>query len=334
MWYVLTQTGHGDGALRLSGNIEVIEVGISFKIAGRVDKRLVDEGDTVHRGQLIAALETADLEAELAQRRAVWEVAKAALAELLAGSRPEEIAAARAAMEAAKVERDRLETEWRRSSGLHQQKMISTESYDQATAARNVAAERYRQASQQYKLVKDGPRKETIEQARANVGQAAAALTMAEVKLSYAKVYSPLDGVVLSKNIEPGEYVSPGTPVVTVADLDNIWLRAYVDEMDRDRVKLGQKAEISTDAKSGKTYAGRVGFIASEAEFTPKTVQTEKERVKLVYRIKIDLKNQSHELMPGMPADATIKDEGGRMKDEKRSPAALHPSSFILHPSP
>ena len=170
-------------------------------------------------------------------------------------------------MTAAEVERNRLETEWGRSRRLYDQKMIATETYDQATAARNVAAERYRQDGSAVRpcegkaaaggdrpgrcrfgpgqgpisnLSSKGPRKETIDQARANVRQAEAALTMAQVKLSYAKVYSPLDGVVLSKNIEPGEYVAPGTPVVTVADLDNIWLRAYVDEMDLDRVKLGQ----------------------------------------------------------------------------------------------
>ena len=237
-------------------------------------------------------------------------------------------------MTAAEVERNRLETEWGRNRKLYDQKMIATEAYDQATAAYNVAVERYRQAMEQYNLVKagprreeidqaaaalaqakaqyqlvqKGPRRETIDQARANVRQAEAALTMAQVKLSYAKVYSPLDGVVLSKNIEPGEYVAPGTPVVTVADLENIWLRAYVNEMDLDRVKLGQAVEITTDSKPGKTYPGRVGFIASEAEFTPKTVQTEQERVKLVYRIKIDIKNRSGELKPGMPADAKIKE--------------------------
>ena len=260
-------------------------------------------------------------------------------------------------MTAAEVERNRLETEWGRSRRLYEQKMIATETYDQATAARNVAAERYRQMVQQYDLVKQGPRREeidqaaaalaqakaqyelvrkgprqeTIDQARANVRQAAAALTMAQVKLSYAKVYSPLNGVVLSKNIEPGEYVAPGTPVVTVADLDNIWLRAYVDEMDLDLVKLNQAAEITTDSKPGKTYAGRVGFIASEAEFTPKTVQTEKERVKLVYRIKIDITNRGQELKPGMPADASLKERGlGIGRKEKNQPVNLRPSSFLV----
>ena len=111
--------------------------------------------------------------------------------------------------------------------------------------------------------------------------------------------------MVLSKNIEPGEYVAPGTPVVTVGDLVHVWLRAYIEELDLKRVKPGQKATVSID--SGDEYQGRVSFIAQEAEFTPKNVQTQKERVKLVYRIKIDVTNPDMELKPGMPADAVIE---------------------------
>jgi HlyD family secretion protein len=303
---------HDDEALHLSGNIEATEVGISFKIPGRVIKRLVDEGDKVKRGQLIAVLDTADLEAEVALRRAELAAARAALAALLAGSRPEEIDAAGANMAAARVEKDRLETELGRSRRLIEGKMISQEEYDRAAAAARVAAERYRQASEQFKLVKAGPRKEDIDQGRARVQQAEAALRVAQTQLDYAQVTSPLDGIVLSKNIEPGEYVAPGTPVVTVADMVNVWLRAYVDETDlHDRVQLDQPAEVTVDSLSGKVYEGRVVFIAQEAEFTPKTVQTEKERVKLVYRIKIDVKNPRMELKAGMPADAIL-----RMKDQ------------------
>ena len=164
------------------------------------------------------------------------------------------------------------------------------------------------QAQAQYRLVKEGPRKEDIDQARAKVEQAKAPLQSAETKLGYATVTSPLTGVVLSKNIEPGEYVAAGTPVVTVADIENLWLRAYVDERDlgKRNIALGTEAEITTDAYPGKVYKGRVSFISSEQEFTPKSVQTNRERVKFVYRIKIDVKNPDRELKPGMPADARI----------------------------
>ncbi|MGD0518004.1 MAG: efflux RND transporter periplasmic adaptor subunit, partial [Thermoguttaceae bacterium] len=218
---------------------------------------------------------------------------------------------------------------------LFDKKMISSEQYDAAKAASNVAAQRYReavehlalvkegsrkqqiegaraalnQAKAQYDLVKAGPRKETIDQARAKVKQAEAALRLAETQLSFATLAMPMSGVVLSKNIESGEYVAPGTPVVTVGDLVNVWLRAYIPETDLGPVKVGQKAKVTTDTYPGKDYEGRVSFIAQQAEFTPKNVQTEKERVKLVYRIKIDITNPNMELKPGMPADAVIETE-------------------------
>jgi HlyD family secretion protein len=362
-WYAVQVSRLNGAALRVSGNIEATEVNIAFKIPGRVEKRLVDEGDVVRRGQTIAQLDTADLEADVAVRRAELRAAKAALAELEAGSRVDEINAARAGMEkaratlaeleagsrpqeidtamaerdAAKVEKDRLYTEFQRAERLHRNGTITTEQYDQATAAYRVANERYLQASKrydlakegprqeqidharaafmqaeaQYRLVEAGPREEVIEQGRAKVEQAKAAVQSAETRLGYATVVSPLTGVVLSKNIEPGEYVSPGTPVVTVADIENVWLRAYIDERDigKKLVRWGTEAKITTDAYPGKVYQGHVSFISSEEEFTPKSVQTERERVKLVYRIKIDVKNPDRELKPGMPADARLLPE-------------------------
>jgi HlyD family secretion protein len=163
-----------------------------------------------------------------------------------------------------------------------------------------------RQAEAELALVLEGPRAEQIAQATARRKQAEAALRLAETKAGYARLVSPMRGVVLSKNVEPGEYVAPGTPVVTVGDLGHPWLRAYINETDLGRVKHGQRVRVTTDTYPGKVYEGRVSFIASEAEFTPKNVQTEKERVKLVYRIKIDIPNPKMELKPGMPADAEI----------------------------
>jgi HlyD family secretion protein len=129
---------------------------------------------------------------------------------------------------------------------------------------------------------------------------------VAESHLSYATLSSPVAGVVLSKNIEPGEFVAAGTPIVTVGNLQDMWLRAYIPGPDLGLVKLGQPVAVRTDSYPGKTYQGHVSFISSEAEFTPKTVQTNRERVKLVYRIKITIDNPNQELKPGMPADAEI----------------------------
>lgn len=350
---------HNDAnAIRVSGNIEVTDAELSFKIPGRVVERLVTEGEMVEKDQLVARLDNSDLLQDVAARQADVRKAEASLAELLAGSRPQEIKQAFAAMEKAKAlldqllagsrpqeiaaaeagventrsDAENLEVEYSRQEKLVKDGVSSQEQHDKARTSLAMAKARLKdaeeklklvregprkeeieqarqnlqEASEHYALVKEGPRKETIAQARAQLEQAKASLKLVETQLSYTTLTSPLSGVVLSKNIEPGEYVAPGTPVVTAADLQDIWLRAYINETDLGRVKLGQKARVTTDTYPGRIYDGKISFIASQAEFTPKNVQTEKERVKLVYRVKITLSNAKMELKPGMPADAEI----------------------------
>lgn len=356
--YIRNRKSVDPNKIYVSGNFEVTDAEVSFKIAGRVAERLISEGELVKADQIVARLDSSDLVQEVALRKAELRASQASLAELeagyrpeeiaqgraamqkahsrldelLAGSRPQEIAAAEAGVENARVnvahlniefdrqskllkgstisqrEFDRAESEYKRAvASLHeaqeQLKLIQEgprrEQIDQARAAFN-------EAQQRYEMLKKGPRKETIEQARARVEQANAVHTMAEIRLSYATISAPFSGMVLSENVEPGEYVSPGTPVVTMGDLENVWLRAYINETDLGRVKQGQMVHVTTDTYPGKIYEGRISFISSEAEFTPKNVQTEKERVKLVYRVKIDIPNPNMELKPGMPADAEI----------------------------
>jgi HlyD family secretion protein len=358
-WYRTIGKVESSPQIRVSGNIEATITEVSFKIGGRVIKRPVDEGYMVKEGDLTALLDDSDLKCEVSMRAADLQADQAMLAELEAGSRPEEIAAAEAAkqkaafaqadleagsrpqeitsaeasLSAADAQKAQTQSEYARARQLFERKMISSEEYDTAKAASDVAVQRYREAAEhlalvkegsrkqqidaaragykqakaQYDLVKAGPRKETIDQARAKVKQAEAALQLAQTRLSYATLVSPMSGVVLSKNIEPGEYVAPGTPVVTVGDLVHVWLRAYIPETEQRRVKVGQKADVTIDNNPGKIFPGRVSFIAQQAEFTPKNVQTEKERVKLVFRIKIDITNPDMELKPGMPADAVIQ---------------------------
>jgi HlyD family secretion protein len=292
--------------IHISGNIEVTEVDVSFKIPGRVTERLVDEGQIVHAAQRIATLETTDLAEQVALRHAELAAAQAVLAELEAGSRPEEIAAAQHGVDAAGAEYADAKSNYVRVKKLYEENTSTQQEFDSVQARFQAAEARLNQAIEQHKLVKEGPRKEQIDQARAQVRRAEAAVALAETTLGYADIVSPLNGMVLSKAVEPGEYVVPGTPVVTVANLHNVWLRAYINETDLGRVKLGQAANVTTDTYPAKIYPGRISFIASEAEFTPKNVQTQKERVKLVYRIKIDIDNPNMELKPGMPADAEI----------------------------
>jgi len=344
--------------IKVSGNFEVTQAEVSFKIPGKVEARFVDEGDRVRVGQPIAKLEARDILEEVALRRAeveaaraqlmelergfrpeevaqaeaVVERARAHLAELLAGSRPQEIEAAEASLRRARAELERWRSDHERQRQLFQRGVISAREYESVLAAYRVAEAQVREAEERVKLVREGPRKEqiaqaraalkeaqerlamlregprkeTIEAARARLEGAKAALAASETRLSYTTVTSPLNGIVLSKNVEPGEYVAPGTPVVTIGDLENIWLRAYIDEPDLGKVKLGQRVRIRTDTYPEKRYEGRISFISSQAEFTPKNVQTERERVKLVYRIKVDVPNPTMELKPGMPADGEI----------------------------
>jgi HlyD family secretion protein len=301
---------HQENRLKLSGNIEVIQVEASFRVAGKVLERPVDEGQMVQAGQLLARLDARDLEQQVAMRQADAATAKAALEAMLAGSRKEEIAASKAALEQAQADLRRLEPDEVRLRDLQQKGILSVRDYEASRASLEAARGKVQQADQQYLLVRKGPRKEDIDQARARYDQAQQALALAQTQLGYATLTAPTAGVILSKNVEPMEYVSPGTAVVTMADLSQVWLRAYVEETDLGRVKVGQKAFVTSDSFPGKRYEGRVAFIASEAEFTPKAVQTRKERTKLVYRIKIDIPNPAMELKPGMPVDAEIALDG------------------------
>lgn len=301
-----------NGSFTLSGNIEVVDAQLGFKIGGRVAQRLVSEGDKVKAGQLVAQLEDTEQVQQLAARRAELAAAQAGLAELEAGSRPQEIASAAAGLRSAEAERDRARLDFARQQELLNREAIASREFETAQAQVKVAEARVTEAAERLKLVREGPRPEAIQQARARVEQSRAAVALAETQVANTKVSSPLSGVVLAHHIEPGEFVAPGTPIVTVADTLHTWVRAYIDETDLGRIQHGEQVAVHCDTFPGKTYDGVIGFIASEAEFTPKTVQTEKERVKLVFRIKVDVANPNDELKPGMPADVVIttKDAG------------------------
>jgi HlyD family secretion protein len=304
--------GRADGdAIVVSGNIEVIDAQLAFKIPGRLVERAADEGDKITAGQLIARLDDVELTQQLDLRRAELAAAEAGLAELVAGSRPQEIAAAEATLRSAEAERDRAALEERRQRELHATNASSDRELETAQAQLRVAEAHANEARERLALVREGPRQEAIAQARARVAQAGAAVALAESQVGNARLIAPFSGVVIERHAEPGEFVSAGAPILTVADTSRVWLRAYVNQTDLGRIKRGQPVEVRTDSYPDKTYTGRLTFIADEAEFTPKTVQTAKERVTLVYRIKIDLDNASGELKPGMAADATIRPSAG-----------------------
>lgn len=293
-------------SLKVSGTIEVTSVALSFKVAGRLVERKVDEGEVVSAGQIIGRLEDNELKDERNSRSAEERALKAALADLEAGSRREEIAQGEAVLARMKSDSERLAKDYARSEELFKREVIPLKDLEAVRAGRDAAAAAVTETEQRLKLLKIGPRPDAVRQARARAEGASAMKAIAETRLSQSILTTPLSGLVLSKHAEPGEMLAVGAPVITVAKMDEVWLRAYIPESELGRVKVGQTAHVTVDSWPGRNFEGRISFIASEAEFTPKNVQTEKERVKLVYRIKITLPNPKGELKPGMPADAVI----------------------------
>lgn len=305
--YMLTREKEGGNPyLKVSGNIETTEVDVGFKISGRIVSRSVDEGDWVEKGKVLATLDDEDLRQRLEVAQAILKSAQARLDKLLAGSRPEEVREAAAALDQAQSDFENKKVNHERMKSLFERGVIPKDTVDNTEAGFKIAKAAVERAKENYQLVKIGPRKEDIEDARAQVEQAKANLKLIETQLSYTVLYSPLSGVVLVKSSEIGEVVNPGTSILTLADIKSVWLKAYIPESDLGRVKWGQEVIVTTDLKPQKVYKGKITFISSQAEFTPKQIQTEKERVTLVYRIKVDILNTDRELKPGMPADGKI----------------------------
>lgn len=360
-------------SLKLSGNVELTETALSFRIAGVVEKRFVDEGNRIKKGQLIARLDDEYFKINLEKAKAQLGIAKANLDKLKAGSRKEEIMRAKAeldrarynlqqlekgpriqqkkqakelvdqakaAIKKAKAQFDLSESDYKRFSALYANGTIGEKEFLKYKTAYQVASEglssskaklneaklnlnlmiegtrkeqismgkaAFQRAKAQFELVKEGPRIEDIQAAEAAYNLAKANVKQAKLNLDYTELKSPIDGIVLSKGTEEGEYAFPGKTIVTVANLDKVWVRAYISETKIGQIKIGQKVKVTADSLPGEVFEGTIGFISQKAEFTPKTVQTFEERVKLVYRVKIYISNPEFKLKPGMPADINFE---------------------------
>jgi len=307
LFYLFTQDKEERNTfIKVSGNIETTEVDVGFKISGRIVSLSVQEGDYIEKGKVLAKLDDEDLRQRLELARATLKSAQARLKKLLAGSRPEELREAEAILNQAKFELENKQAHYERIKLLFEKGVIPKETLDNAEAGFKIAKASLQKAMENYQLVEEGPRAEDIEDARAQVEQSQASLKLAEIQLSYTVLYSPLSGTVLVKSGEMGEVVNPGTSILTIANIENVWLKAYIPETELSKVKWGQEVMVTTDLRPKKIYKGNISFISSQAEFTPKQIQTEKERVTLVYRIKVDIPNPYRELKPGMPADGQI----------------------------
>ncbi len=292
--------------LRLYGNVDIREVTLAFNAAERIRAMLAQEGDTVRAGQLLAELETRKLEQAVARAEAQVEAQRQVVLRLERGTRPEEIRKARADVEAAEVTARNAERTWRRQRALNEQKLAPDDAVDNTRAAFEEAEARLHAAQEALKLALAGPREEDIAAARANLRALEAELALARRNLDDASLEAPADGVIRERLAEPADMASPQIPVYTLALTDPLWVRAYVAAPNLGKLRLGMRAEVHTDSYPDKRYAGWIGFISPTAEFTPKTVQTERVRTDLVYQVRVFVCDPQGELRLGMPATVTV----------------------------
>jgi HlyD family secretion protein len=304
----LTSCEPGDsGGIRASGTVEATDADLGFQLAGRIEAISVREGDSVQAGQQVAVLDRTEILARKRSAEAQLDAAKALLWEMQAGFREEEIGEGRAALTQAEERRDDARRDRDRAQRLFEGGSISQEMLDKAATSFRVAEASVDQARQRLLILQEGTRPERIAAQQALVSQAEAAVAQIEATLANATVTVPSPGLVTVRHREPGETVSPGVPVLTVLDPEDRWVRIYVREDRIGEVSLGQSAIISSDTYPDQRYDGEVVFISSEAEFTPRNVQTTEERVKLVYAVKVRITGDpSHHLKPGIPADVVL----------------------------
>ncbi|HEU5261170.1 MAG TPA: efflux RND transporter periplasmic adaptor subunit [Gemmatimonadales bacterium] len=311
LWFGVLRPTNDDDTLAASGTVEATEADLGFQTAGRIESIVVREGDRVKAGQELARLDLAELEARRHAAQAQVAAARALLVELETGSREEEVLQARAALRAAEERVTNAERDAERLRRLFEGGAVSRQALDhQESALEQARAERDR-ARESLRLVEAGPRRERISAQRAALAQAGATVAQINAVFRQAVVAAPFDGVVTVRHREPGETVAPGVPVVTVMNPDDRWVRIYVREDAAGRIALSQPATIRADAYPDRTYGGEVRFIASEAQFTPRNVQTTEERVKLVYEVRVRVtRDPSFDLKPGLAADVRLEPRG------------------------
>ncbi|MGC8503661.1 MAG: efflux RND transporter periplasmic adaptor subunit [Acidithiobacillus sp.] len=304
--YWFTRPHAPSNVVTIYGNIDIRQVQAAFDDNGRILDLKVQEGDRVKKGQLLAELDPVRFQDAVAKDQGQVAAQEQVLARLLAGSRPEEIAEARAEAAAAQATLANAEITWQRQQSLAAEQYVPKQSLDNAAAALKTARANLDHAQQALILAIKGPRKEDIAAARHQLQADQAALSLAQRELVDSKLYAPEEGVVQDRILEPGDMVNPQTPVFTLA-LDNpVWVRAYLPEKALGQVRLGMKAWIESDSFPGKRFPGWVGFISPTAEFTPKTVETTELRTELSYRVRVYACNPEHRLRLGMPVTVEI----------------------------
>ena len=295
-----------NGRLMFYGNVDIRQVQTAFYSTGRIQKLLVHEGDAVTNRQLIAELDATRYEAAVARVQAQVSMQKQIVVRMLTGSRPEEIVQTQAQVRGAKAALTDALQKKTRAQTLANDDYVSQQQLDSACTAVDVAHANLEALQQSAELAQQGPRKEDVAAAQAQLNVYQASLKLAQQELADSKLYAPSAGIIRNRILEVGDMASPQRPVYTMALNDPVWVRAYVPEPDLGKVSEGMDAEVRTDSFPGKVYKGRVGYISPSSEFTPKQVETTDLRTRLVYQIRIYVNNSENELRLGMPATVQL----------------------------
>lgn len=295
--------------LTLYGNVDLREVQLAFMVQERIIELNVQEGDHVKQGQLLGRLDPTRFESIVQELEARMEHARQQLKELENGSRPQEILKAKADMDAAKASLKDAEQHYRRVEELVQENFLSPQNMDDARSRLDVARARFKAENEVLSLTQEGPRSEVIAAARASLAQTEAQLKHARKDLRDTRLFSPADGIIRSRILEPGDIATPGKPVFTLAKLEPVWIRTYVPETELGHVRSGMQAQIRTDSYPDKHYPGWVGYISPTAEFTPKNVETSALRTQLVYQLWVYACNTDNTLRLGMPVTVELNVE-------------------------
>ena len=298
--------GNEKNTISASGNIEATNAVVSSRVTGQVIAIKYDEGARVNEGDTVMIIDHDNLEIQLKQAIAAENVANAQLKLLQEGARSEDIQQAENAVKQSKINMELAERDFNRMKQLYASNTITKKQFDDTQAKYELTQAQYNSAQENLKKMKNFARPEEIKQAMANLSRQKAAVDLLKKNISDSYVVSPITGFIVQKYVEKGETVAMLSSLFKVSELRTVKLVIYVSEENLGRVKLGQKADVSNDTYKNKDYKGTVIYISPEAEFTPKNIQTKDERTKLVYAVKIEIKNPDFELKPGMPADAVI----------------------------
>ncbi len=304
----LSCAGNGPkNAISASGTIEAIEVHVASKVSGELLELTVEEGTRVKPGDKLAVVDHATLDIQLRQAEAGVRLAEAQLALLVKGARSEDIRQAEAVHKQAEAALTVAEDDARRMRELARTGSVTTKQAEDAEARLTIATAQRNSGAEALKKVRTFARPEEIQAAEARLAQAVASADLLKKTIADCTILAPAGGIVTHKAVEPGELVAPGATIVTLAELDSVYVMIYVTVNELGRVRLGGPAEIKIDSFPDKVFVGRITYISPEAEFTPKNVQTKQDRVKLVFGVKVEIENREGSLKPGLPADAVIR---------------------------